>query len=499
VRNPFPLILLASIGVAAVKPGALERSTRPFVAVNGTVFDSIHNAVLSGARVQLVGASGDIAGRSFSATTDAAGRYAIPDVPLGSYVAGFFHPSLDTLGIETPSRRVEIRASAQINLATPSAKTLMQGICPTRPSDEPSALLIGHVRETDSEQPIVGAKVMVEWTETVIDGTGVRTRPRVGTVDTDGPGWFAICGLPADIALAARAARGADSSGFVEIELPEDGLRHVTLFVGGGALQQVGGPAAVTPDAPRTETRRAWRGAARVSGRVTDPRGQPVANAQVAVWGSDRDARTNETGMFTLDSLPGGTQTLEAKALGFTPVRMVVQLAENRPATADVKFTERAQVLSTVAVRGELLYSRHLAEFDRRRRGAFAGFFITPKELEDRPVVPLTSVLQDVPGVTTNVRSGSREIPVYLATVGVGDGTGPGATAGRNFCPPTLWVNGMPDRSNDYDRYRSDEIAAIEVYRRSHERPLELTDNNVCGAIAIWTRPRPVKGKERKR
>jgi hypothetical protein len=316
-------------------------------------------------------------------------------------------------------------------------------------------------------------------------------------VETDGPGWFAICGVPSGVAIAARAAKAADSSGFVEIELPDAGVRHVTLLVGGAAFV----PAVANVPNEKDAKRGAWRGGARLSGRVLDPRGQPIANAQAVLWGSDREARTTESGAFVLDSLPGGTQTLEVKALGFAPVRRVVQLAEGRPATADVQLVTQAQVLSNVNVRGELVYSKRLAEFDRRRRGAILGTFITSREIEQRPITPLPSLLTEVPYMKvtlsgTNSTGGRSDIgqrggPTVLMQ----------ADRAEEFCVPSLFVDGVPEANPDafaFARYRSDEIAAIEVYRTRRDRPLEFTDQNECGAIVIWTRPPASKIKQKK-
>jgi hypothetical protein len=493
MRQAIVLLLVVSLG------GSAPRDTGARVAsVSGTVFDSIGGSVLPSARIQFVGTAGASAGRMYTAQSDSSGRYAVTDLPPGSYLAAFYHAALDTLGIELSPRPVDVSGSDQrFNLASPSPRSLIATLCPTRQRGDSTGLLIGHVRETETEEPIAGAKVSVEWSETVIDAGGVRTRPRLGAVETDGPGWFAICGIPSGVALAARAAKAADSSGFVEIELPDAGVRHVTLLVGGAAFVPAVAPAPNENDRKRG----AWRGGARLSGRVLDARGQPIVNAQAALWGSDRDVRTTETGTFVLDSLPGGTQTLEVKALGFAPVRRVVQLAEGRPATADVRLVTQAQVLSNVNVRGELVYSKRLADFDRRRRGAILGTFITPRDIENRPVTPLPSLLTEVPYMKvtlsgTNSTGGRSDIgqrggPTVLMQ----------ADRAGEFCTPSLFVDGIPEPNPDafaFGRYRSDEIAAIEVYRKRRDRPLEFSDQNECGAIVIWTRPPASKVKKKK-
>jgi len=49
----------------------------------------------------------------------------------------------------------------------------------------------------------------------------------------------------------------------------------------------------------------------------------------------------------------------------------------------------------------------------------------------------------------------------------------------------------MRDLSSDFDYLYSDDIGGIEVYRRESERPPAFMDMNPCGAIVVWTRPRP--------
>ena len=78
------------------------------VRVSGTVFDSISALQLRGASVQIVGAAGDIVGRRFTAISDSTGRYSIAGVPSGSYIAGFQHARLDSLGLEIEEQRLQV-------------------------------------------------------------------------------------------------------------------------------------------------------------------------------------------------------------------------------------------------------------------------------------------------------------------------------------------------------------------------------------------------------
>src|SRR5512138_941129 len=71
--------------------------------VSGVVRDSIANSPLADATVQLI-ASDDPARFERTTTSDSLGRFILRDVPLGRYMLGFFHPVLDSLGVEAPLR-----------------------------------------------------------------------------------------------------------------------------------------------------------------------------------------------------------------------------------------------------------------------------------------------------------------------------------------------------------------------------------------------------------
>ena len=477
-------ITLAFTAVIGGREGSAQQPTGPTGGASGVVYDSIARRVIAGATVEFVDAN-DPATRPFTTISDASGRYAFAGLPAGSYLAGFFHPALDTLGLESAPRRVTVGgASQRVDLATPSARTVMATICPARASVDSSGLLIGHVRTTGERIPVADASVTVEWSETIIDAQGVRDRNRVVTGRSAEPGWFAICGLPSDIVLHARAFAAEDSSGFAEVRVPPDGLRHATFFIGGASLATLPPTDTVPGDPATPET--AWRGRARLTGTVTDQAGKPVVNAHATVWGTKLDAATSDRGVFTLDGLPGGTQTLEVRVIGYNPVTATVHLAESRPATANV-VVDKAQVLRTVTVRGEMVYARNLVDFNRRRRVGF-GQFRTPEELARRgPNVPLSRLLQDFMGIQVIQVGGGPSVVAMRRNPTHRDGVA--------SCTPSLYVDGMLDRVADFNFYYSDQIAGIEVYRE-HDRPFEFADfSNACGSVAIWTRTVPRKPK----
>ena len=469
--------------VTAQPPTTAAAPRRVPTTVSGTVYDSIARRVIPNVVVEFVNADDIAASQVRLATADSSGRYRISDLPPGKYLAGFFHPALDTLGLAEVQRVVDVAGGSQrVDFGTPSIRTVTRAVCQRDTGADSSGLLLGHVRGTEDERPIAGAVALLEWGELVMDATGIHYSQRRATARTGNTGWFAMCGVPTDGILNARAMNGADSSGYIEVEVPPNGLRHLSFLVGGATLKTIVADSTGTPDSASAQPGPAWRGSARLSGAVRDERGRPLAGAHAIVWGTGLDVMTSERGGFALDSLPGGTHMLEVRVIGYVPVRLPVHLARSRPAVVDVVLDKSAALLPTVAVRGQLVYSRQLAEFERRRRSGF-GRFLSSADIEKRPSARLSGLLQSIPGVYISHNTGQ-------ATVAMRNNTG------GDYCTPTLYVDGMRDMSGDFDLYRADEIAAIEVYNRQAMRPAEFMDMSGCGAVVVWTRHRMPKSTD---
>jgi hypothetical protein len=93
-----------------------------------------------------------------------------------------------------------------------------------------------------------------------------------------------------------------------------------------------------------------------VSGRVTDPSGNPVANAQVEIRNTATGARngqvTRENGRFYLANLDvGGNYVVTVRRIGFAPeVRPGVVVSLSQTTRVDVALRAQATQLTEVAV-----------------------------------------------------------------------------------------------------------------------------------------------------
>ncbi len=491
MHRSLGLLLVLSSVAGAQQPGAPAAGR---AGLSGVVFDSMAGRPLVGATVQITGAAGAVVGRMASAVTDTAGRYTVSDLAPGRYVAGFFHDALDTLGLVGEPRAVDLReAGATLDLATPSPRTIIGTICGANSVTDSLGLLIGHVYTSGTGSPRAGATVTVEWGETIIERGSVRQRNMAADATTQGPGWFAMCDVPGGVELTLSASSGADSSGFVSLEVPRTGVRHATFWIGGARRVRSAAVDTMTPmdttAAADTTLRvltpeRVWRGEARLTGIVRDEQGRGVPGARVFVRGTNLASTSSDRGYFALDSLPGGTHTLEVRALGYLPATSIVHLAAEQPAQTEVFIGDRLVTLEAVKVTATLVFSRNLARFQTNRERNLGGVFVGPREIERFRGMRFSNLVQAIPGVRLNYRDG---FSILMDYVGTDDARSMG------LCVPQFYIDGQRSQYTAAEiegLYRAEELAGVEVYVREGQRPIEFQDmNSRCGAIAIWTRP----------
>ena len=186
----------------------------PRARISGVVFDSLSSRPLAGAIVQLVPAQE--AARARSAESGANGAFAFDSVEAGTYLLGFYHPLLDSLGIAAPLSRVEVRTNRGVSapLAIPSGPTIRAALCGPRAVADTLGVFIGFVRSATDGFPRPLSSVRVQWSELTIGSGGMhRVTPTIDG-ETSEQGGVAICGIPVGGSVLLRAWNGSDSSGF---------------------------------------------------------------------------------------------------------------------------------------------------------------------------------------------------------------------------------------------------------------------------------------------
>jgi hypothetical protein len=448
----------------------------PPVRLMGTAWDSLSRAPLVGAMVQLAPESNPSA-PARTAVADSLGRWQIDSLPQGSYIAGYFHPTLDDFGFDPPTFRVLVQGDsvARLDLGLPGPRAMRSLLCGKPAANDSTGAIIGVLRDADAEQPIAGATLSVAWRELTIEKGSIRNSQRRVPVAARGAGVFLACGVPTDTPVELDAAAPGKTSGILEVQVPRQELIRRDVLLGDSATIAAIRRASASSDTTAGGVRVA--DGARLTGTVTGPDGKPLSRAQVLVSGIGRSATTGSAGTFALDSLPSGTFGLDVRALGLAPVRVSVDLTRRRPATVTVALRERATALSTVVVRGQRSrQSQFMEDFLERKRRGLGGTFLGQADLERRGSLYTSDVLRTVAGM--------RVVP--------GPGFGQ-AIRGRGGCTPAVYIDGMPviDGADDLDQLvNPSSVMAMEVYTGLGTLPPQFGGMaaNGCGAVVVWTK-----------
>ena len=467
----WPIIIVVLLARLA---GAQATDTTSRVAtVSGVVHDSLARRTLAGAIVQLVGSDGNAqVGRS--AVSDSVGRFSIGGVPAGRYALGFFHPILDSLGVEAPLREVYVEDArpVRVDLATPSPVRLRTAICGRGASGDVGAVIVGIVRDARSGAPVANVTVTGQWFELSFRTEGlVREMPRLAAT-TGANGWFALCNVPRGGTISLVAGRGADSTDHLEVEIPAEGFMRRELFL---APSRVATADTSPADAASRSPRRRLTGDGRLTGTVVTAVGSiPLAGATVGIVDGPQ-TRTDEQGSWALSQAPLGTRMLEVRAIGYYPVRRAVDVVAGAAPIRTALSTMKA-VLDTVKVVASRLTDVNMKGFAERRKTT-GGRFFTPDDIARRQPIVTTDMFRIVPGV--------RFDGPHLMMRDIMD----------EDCIPAVYVDAHYMRDLTIDEIdgfvQPSEIAGIEVYLPGRPAPAQFQPTlGGCGSIVIWTKLR---------
>jgi len=476
-EEPMRLVTLLSIALTAARTVSAQGEQAPTKAttIAGVVFDSLAMQGLAGATVQIADATGKTWSKSIE--TDPTGHFEFVAVPVGTYLLGFFHPKLDSLSLSGPTLRVDVRSEQPVvaRLVIPSARTIVRSLCGAKSVSDSTGLIIGYVRGADNSMPRADGALNLRWAEIIIEKNGIRREVPTATASTGPTGVFAICGVPVATPIVLRAASATDSSGSFEVTIPPTGLLHRDVYVAPFTRTKV----VVSDSAPAVEM---LRGKGRLHGRVVGSTGRPIAGARLMVWGTGIETTTDADGAFSLGGLPGGTHTLEARAVGFSPVLTPVDIVHGAPGAAEVELSSFGITLDTVRVSAQRLYTSGREQAFERRLKTGVGHVIDEKEIEKRRPQVLTDLLRTIPGVMILPGQHSGE-DVFMR--------GGQAILGSGLCRPDILVDGVRVANDAAFPFNSlvqtSEIRAVEVYAHSTLVPAELASLSGCGVIAVWT------------
>src|SRR5262249_11727720 len=255
------------------------------------------------------------------------------------------------------------------------------------PRLEQTAAVLGSLREVNTQKPIADAEVRVEWSESSVSKElGITRRLKSVRSPTDSLGRFRLCGVPNDAGVLLRAkARRFDGPP------PE-------LVLGGRQLAI----RSLSLDLKDSVARAANNGVvdhgtATLRGRVQQEDGKPLGEAQVLVLGLQNGAQSSAAGTFELSGLPGGTHTVEVRAIGYGRKREMIELHPDQATELSVKLVKVATVLPELAVNAKAAANR--AEFDRNKEHGM-GHFITEADIQRRNPLRTEDLFRSVPGLS---------------------------------------------------------------------------------------------------
>lgn len=420
------------------------------------MYDSVGRAPLPGALVQVVPLDPTLreSGRR-TAESDRAGHFGV-DVPPGRYLVGFLHPKLDSLGVDPPLRRVDVRGPHTIDLAVPSPRSIVQAWCGSASLRDSTGVVLGHVRDAHSGQPVDGGVVEAQWSAITLTAGGARASVQRASAQASALGWFGMCGVPRGGVLVLRASVAGDSTGLLELDVPDDGVLLRDVLVSRSAAPPLPG---------------------RVRGVVRDPAGDPVSGARVRVSGGTGEVRTLADGSFQLATQGPGSMLLDVRMIGFVPMRRVVDVVPLDGAALEVTMQPFPTEIDTVRVLSRRPAFREAQMGFEARRQLGHGEFLDAETIERRRPLVFTDLLRGLPG--TEVRTVDLMTRVVQMR----------SSDGRGACTPVVVLDGvrLPAEGTTLDDVIPAELVrAVEVYPRRIQAPPEYQTAE-CGSIVVWT------------
>ena len=467
-RRAARVVAVASLFLLAASALSAQNTqpalTSGLSVLQGFVMDSVHDTPLANAMITVEGT-----GRVGKTTDD--GRFRIDSIPPGSHRVLVLHPLLDTLGLSmrTPAYQFAAGQQHQLDLAVPGGDHLASLLCTPAQRTRGPAIMLGFVRDPDTNGPAIGSKVQLVYQSADILG---RKSPVMRESPVDSTGLYKICGLPPDMSGKVQVFRNGVSSGEVPVDVANGlALRAFSIVAKHEAVAEVKNDSG--------KVTRIVKGSARVTGKVMDKNGRALEGARVMLQGGGNGTTviTRANGEFVLDSLPSGTQALVVRKLGYAVTEQPVELSSNTPARTEIKMGDFVPTLATVRVEAQQDKALSDIGYLSRKQGAMGRFYDGNQINHD--AMAFSDVMRIDPGLRISPTGDGRTYTISDARNAAGG------------CV-NYWVDGAPWEQmtpGDIDGFvRPNEIVAIEVYHGSQAPPqFTKPGQGGCAAIVVWT------------
>ncbi len=454
-------VLALLVPAASLHAQVVPAPASGFSALQGSVMDSVHNAPLANANVI-------VEGTTRAAVTSADGHFHIDSIPAGPHRVSVMHALLDTLGVlmRTPAYPFVAGQTHDLDLALPGGERLANSLCTQAMRARGPAVMLGFVRDPESNSPALGAKVSLVYYDT--DPIG-RKQMRMREAPVDSSGMYRICGLPAEMSGKVQVFRNGVSTG----EVPAEVTNFLALRAFSVAATQI--VTEVKMDSGKVK--RIAKGLARVTGRVMDKTGKPLGGARVTLQGGGETAISRPNGEFALDSLPAGTQALEVRKLGYASADVPVELSSSVPARTTVTLGDFVPVLATMRV--EAAQDKALSDVGYlQRKQTGMGYYMDGKMINHESL-SFSDVMRVAPGLRVSPLGDGK---TYVIT----DARNSADGCVNFYVDGTFWQTMSPGDIDDF--VRPQELVAVEVYHGTSAPPQFVqAGQSGCAAVVAWT------------
>lgn len=450
--------------LALVMRGGDTLWTRPPLALSGVVRDSASGANIVGGLVRLRGTGTET-------TTDAAGKYSIPDVLPGEYTLEVSSPELKRLGGIHTLTLTFADSSQTFDVRVPTPEQMLGALC--RGS---GGVVAGSVVTRGDSMPPRPVRVVAEWVEFQPRATEILRVQRSAEATSDARGAFRFCNAPVNTAMSLRVESDSGAAAPVEVSIaPGERITTAELVLDPGAPGQ----------------------AVLMGVVMSDVNSAPIPDAEVALPELGKNAYTDSLGRYRLSGLAPGTHAVAVRRVGYRPTTSSVDLKANQRLERSLLLS-KAQVLDPVTVEAGRL---GFASFEENRRFGM-GHFLTRAELATQEERRLSDVLSTVPGMTVVMNGGvataasGRRVKVHLSRILGAAPNDMRRMPTQGHCYAQVYLNGgliyrgEPDEQPfDLNSVPVNQIEGIEFYNSSGIVPARYTMGKpTCGVLVIHTR-----------
>ncbi len=481
--------------------GSQAWSDASIAVLHGSVYDSSSNTPLHGGIVA-------VAGTHYWTQTDANGEFALAGYLNGMYDVVFGHHRLDSLGFVSEAKTVALQRGTEtaVSFTVPPMTKVLSDQCPELTIVAGRKMLVGVVRDGETNQPVPGALVSVSRDLVPQRFQRFANDRSHDIVVTDSLGMYTVCNIPTGVTIAVAATNDEKRSSFLRVRFESN-----TVQFDGGALHLLMHPVGRLDMTVRSTT--AYT--AQLTGTVTDAfTGFGLSGVNVSVEGTMQAANTDSSGLFVLGNLPGGHVQLSFRKLGYRMQRHVAEAQTGSQIVlgAGAILMERANPdavrLDPIVVEAEGVTPK-LSGFEQRRNTGF-GSYLTRDDFEKWHPTNATDVLRRMRGVRVrpnpfygtngdtrrNILEPSRDVGQRITRIVTTNTersttTFSGGDVTVTECPMLLFLDGVflgDSFTTDVDNVVSTtDLTAVEVYSPSQVPARFALPGATCGVAVFWS------------